>query len=447
MEEDPGVSHTVAAASSSSGSSYHASQAVAGSEAAPFNSNACGSGIYNVGNRVATPPPCSYEVNVKAIDGTVTKLHVPSNSSGTELKDLISKRLDVAPDKQRLIIRGHAIKDDDIIRQHVSDNGQTVHLVQRPDVPPSFTGQQAATSSMAQPQSASQPAAGLGPVSTAGLQVRFQLSASTPQEQQLATQLLFGGQGGNVGGSTEPNRGPSALGHVMLGQPLAAMALPASPIAVRRGHEPSGTPVVGSATAAARTLFDQRLASGVSADLVSALLGNALRPVGPESVAAPPASRDSGDNPGDNPGLLAAAVARHSEGQGESVASTWTAVQEVSRTTGVPPWSELRALNDQLARLLRREEESGGTLPQAHMPQGELHAFLGALHGACSQLGVGICDLQACVAAKVGDELRIQQMLRFADTAETAAALLQSVASHVRGVNCSAIAAASTPAS
>jgi len=385
---------------SSSGSSFHATQAVAGSEATPGSGNAA--------SEVAAPAPCSYEVKVKAIDGTVTKLQVPSNSSGVELKEIISKRLDVAPDKQRLIIRGHAIKDDDVISQHVSDNGQTIHLVQRPDVPPGLAGQQAASSTV-QPLSATQPAAGLGgQVTTAGLQVRLQLNASMPQEQQqLAAQFLFGGQGGNGGGGTGPSRGPLGPAHVLLGQPVAAMALPASPIVLQQGQEQQGAVVTGSAN---------------SADLISALLGTALQQ---ELVVAQPASEDSGGNLG----FSAASAAP----LGESVASAWTAVQESSGSPGVLPWPEMRALTGQLARLLRRAELSGGTLPPSQMPQGELHAFLGALHGASSQLGVGICDLQAYLATEVGDELQVQQALQFAETAEAFAALLQNVASHLRG--------------
>merc|ERR1719461_1714693 len=100
--------------------------------------------------------------------------------------------------------------------QHVSDNGQTIHLVQRPDVSPGLAGQQTATSPTMQPQSATQPTAGLGQVATAGLQVRLQLNANMPEEQQqLAAQFLFGGQGGIGGGGTEPSRGPLGPAHVM----------------------------------------------------------------------------------------------------------------------------------------------------------------------------------------------------------------------------------------
>mmetsp|Transcript_31701 Transcript_31701/g.62263 ORF Transcript_31701/g.62263 Transcript_31701/m.62263 type:complete len:437 (-) Transcript_31701:88-1398(-) len=419
MEEDPGVGPAVAAASSSSGSTFHATQA-AGSEAVPGSGDAAGSGTSNAANEAAAPPPCSYEVNVKAIDGTVTKLQVPSNSSGVDLKDLISKRLDVAPEKQRLIIRGHAIKDDDVISQHLSDNGQTVHLVQRPDMPPALAGQQAATSPATQPQSATQPAAGSGQVATAGLQVRLQLNASMPQEQQLAAQLLFGGQSGNGAGGTGPSRGPLGPAHVMLGQPLAAMALPATPIVFQQGQEQPGTAATGNA---------------LTADLISALLGSALQQ---ELVVAQPTPEDNGGNPGVSaasavPQVEGARVAvlrnRHVSGS----AGAQTATQEASGTTGVPPWSELQVLTWQLARLLHRAGPGGGSLPPAHMPQGELHAFLGALHGASSQLGVGICDLQACLSPEIGDELRMQQASQFAETAEAAAALLQRVASHLRG--------------
>lgn len=56
-------------------------------------------------------------------------------------------------------------------------------------------------------------------------------------------------------------------------------------------------------------------------------------------------------------------------------------------------WRDLRRLNQHLSRLLGQGSPQRA-LPPAHMPGGELHAFLSVLQRTVAQLGVAIGDLQ-----------------------------------------------------
>lgn len=93
------------------------------------------------------------------------------------------------------------------------------------------------------------------------------------------------------------------------------------------------------------------------------------------------------------------------------------------------PWRELQCLNRHLAHLLRRAQHSV-RLPPAHMPQGEVHAFLSALHGSTSQLGVGISDMQAAYADAAGPQQ--QQVVQFASALEAASHALRGLAASMR---------------
>eukprot|EP00931_Biecheleriopsis_adriatica_P077933 TRINITY_DN51402_c0_g1_i1.p1 TRINITY_DN51402_c0_g1~~TRINITY_DN51402_c0_g1_i1.p1 ORF type:complete len:550 (+),score=95.55 TRINITY_DN51402_c0_g1_i1:36-1652(+) len=75
----------------------------------------------------------TYEVNVKCIDGSTTRLEAKSDLTGAQMKELIAKKLDVPADQQRLIFRGRAINDEDVMGSHITESGQTLHMVQRPD--------------------------------------------------------------------------------------------------------------------------------------------------------------------------------------------------------------------------------------------------------------------------------------------------------------------------
>merc|ERR1712079_889374 len=90
------------------------------------------------------------------------------------------------------------------------------------------------------------------------------------------------------------------------------------------------------------------------------------------------------------------------------------------------PWEELQDLSQHLACLLHRPEHSSALRP-LHMPHGELHAFLSVLHGAASQLGVGISDMQTSLSVNRGEEQ--QQAVQFANVADATASVLHSLAS------------------
>lgn len=142
--------------------------------------------------------PDQVEVNLKCIDGTVTRLHVPKCIRGSGLKELIAERLSVPPERQRLIVRGRVIQEDDDVDQHITQNGQTIHFLQRPqqtlvsgdaqasaagaqDVPEAPPGTPAA-SRAAPPAAAREPAVGA---------VDPSLQGALPAQAELS-QLLTG---------------------------------------------------------------------------------------------------------------------------------------------------------------------------------------------------------------------------------------------------------------
>jgi len=171
---------------------------------------------------------------------------------------------------------------------------------------------------------------------------------------------------------------------MLLGPQIAAMALPTSQIVFQQGV-------------------------GNRADLMSALFGDALQAATTTGESAPaPATRQS---------------QRSSEGSEDLAGAP-------APSSPSPPWRELRRLQRQLAVLLRRRDPES-QLPPAQMPLGELHAFLNALHGATSQLGVGISELQAGLTSD-RLELEPQEAPIFAETLDAAARTLRALAGTVR---------------
>jgi len=514
------------------------------------------------------------EVNIKTTDGNVTTLKVPRSSSGLDLKTCISERLEVPPDRQRLIVRGHVLKDEDVVGQRITEDGQTVHLVQRPEALPGADPQaQESNRAAAQSQAPHAPvdaatftAANLlqasGGPAAAGVQLRFQLN--TPQDGQPmpaeVSQMfnsLFGpagrdlfaglGAGGPPGSNSEPAVNEPSVGDAggarsgngdeerttsrwtslipgrsallrmglwssracLAGLPLIVLAmsvvggwftvalqaslggstartaqaassadavdanvdsegttsgshlgnilplygwlicyhavslclgLPALYVALRTSppvrmisswlgsqHLSQSQTQAQGAVEAAQILFGQRIAtmtlptsqiifqgseqSGTSqvligqglanqADLVSALLGN-MNAVPQEAAPQDTAPQDA--------------------------APQDAALQEAEPL----PWEELQDLSQHLACLLHRPEHSSALRP-LHMPHGELHAFLSVLHGATSQLGVGISDMQTSLCADRGEEQQHQQALHFANVADATASVLHSLAASVR---------------
>eukprot|EP00434_Breviolum_minutum_P009842 symbB.v1.2.008668.t1/scaffold537.1/size221706/12 len=79
----------------------------------------------------ATLPTPTFEIKIQRIDGSSQRVDVSADMTGLQLKELIAQKLGISTE-QRLICRGRAIKDDDLIGAHVTENGQIVHMVQRP---------------------------------------------------------------------------------------------------------------------------------------------------------------------------------------------------------------------------------------------------------------------------------------------------------------------------
>lgn len=88
------------------------------------------------------------------------------------------------------------------------------------------------------------------------------------------------------------------------------------------------------------------------------------------------------------------------------------------------PWRDLRRLNQHVSRVLGRTGPPR-SLPPSRMPAGEAAAFLGALHGATSQLAVAVSDFQVAVA---DDAVQPRQQLQFATALVAAAQTFRGVA-------------------
>eukprot|EP00927_Polykrikos_kofoidii_P028873 TRINITY_DN25073_c0_g1_i2.p1 TRINITY_DN25073_c0_g1~~TRINITY_DN25073_c0_g1_i2.p1 ORF type:complete len:583 (+),score=83.73 TRINITY_DN25073_c0_g1_i2:129-1877(+) len=76
-----------------------------------------------------------YTVSIRCFDGVTENLQVPGDLRGSALKALIFERLRVPAERQRLIFRGRVIQDEEVVSQHITEDGQTIHMVQRPDFP------------------------------------------------------------------------------------------------------------------------------------------------------------------------------------------------------------------------------------------------------------------------------------------------------------------------
>uniref|UniRef100_A0A7S4T0H8 Ubiquitin-like domain-containing protein n=1 Tax=Alexandrium monilatum TaxID=311494 RepID=A0A7S4T0H8_9DINO len=393
----------------------------------------------------AEAEPPVYEVSVKCIDGSTTKLEVPSDLRGSDVKELIAERLGVPMDRQRLIFRGRVLKDDDIVGQHISENGLTLHMVQRPGPPP---GADAARSS------AAQPAGGEGPAPPDGQpqpgQVHFQFTQADgggiplgmPQvdlSQVLGTvfgavgrgaglgvhaaPIDVGFAGGGTGGrgagaapapGTQPGSRPGATSPALeppQGQPPPPPPAPGDPLIAAGGPARNG-PNAAVALQPLQIIFQQGL--GNLAHFIPLLLNEN----GPPVAAGAP---------------LAGASRNRTGGGGQVAgggAASPTAAQGAQGSGDVPardsmPWRDLRRLHQHLARLLGRPNPHR-TLPPANMPVSELYSFLAVLLNAITQLGVAVGDFQASIADGTWPHPRYRLQLAMAMVA--AARTLRGVA-------------------
>lgn len=415
----------------------------------------------------AEPP--IFVLNVKCIDGTTTKLEVPGDLSGADLKELICVQLGVPANRQRLIFRGHVVKDGDTVDMHLTEDGLTMHMVQRP-----VTQEGGASGSASgQPSAAGQPAGGQP-------QMQFQFATGDPMGlQQIELSQILGtmlgavgrGQGVNTVIHTAPMRVTTAQG----GGGAANASASGAGLWGAPGHGNRG---VGSTSRRNRATgridaADRGHPQAAPADGVGAPVG--LSPVGDATVFTPPlppgtlpAATDApglGDPTAQQPGMALhplqiifqqglgnlAQVIPGFGGEGLQSAEVVYGPQpgvegpdgpnlgqggghgirpghgSGGRSSGeVLPWRDLRRLNQHLARVLGRPSHSR-QLPPADMPAGELAAFLASLHSATSQLGVAVGDFQASLADGSGGP-QPRHQLQFAMALVAAARTLRGMA-------------------
>eukprot|EP00927_Polykrikos_kofoidii_P079031 TRINITY_DN75826_c0_g1_i1.p1 TRINITY_DN75826_c0_g1~~TRINITY_DN75826_c0_g1_i1.p1 ORF type:complete len:990 (+),score=185.52 TRINITY_DN75826_c0_g1_i1:326-2971(+) len=429
----------------------------------------------------------AYEVNIRCIDGTTTQLEVPNDLRISDVKEIIADLLDVPADTQRLIFRGHVVTDDDTVGKHITENNQTIHMVQRPGHrgdDQTQRGEQAADASNVR---------GMSP------QVHFQFSTADSGggmdlSQLLNTVLGAAGRGGGMGtvvhtatsqlpgrpvpvpvgsaafgtapggfgiaGSQDPARSSSRLAgptDVDLGRPgrnasdgaVAASTGPSGPrsglpsrpplpqaagIVPGGGHlnahfanmaqgasgnESGGVGSAAGGSAVALTPFQIVFQQGLGnlAHILPSVMGDASVPEvgGVNRPAGNTAGHQSGDTLGSNESSQGRVGSNVRSGSGGG-----------NNSGGVTlPWREMRRFSLHLNRLLGRVSQHR-MLPPAHMPTGELNAFLACLHASTSQLGVAIGDMQASL--NDGSGLQARQRLQFAMALVAAARTLRGAA-------------------
>lgn len=399
-----------------------------------------------------------FEVNVRCIDGTTTTLNVRSDMTGAQLKSLLLEKMGVPTNQQRLIFRGCVVKDEDLVGQHITEDGQTLHMVQRP--PPSEA--QASSTGASGPDDMR--------AQTSGPQVHFQFTTAEGGAPQLGlpqvdlSQILgtvFGAVSHSAGGigavvHTGPVRTTTARGSEggRVGDAnVGGIAGPSASAASTTGtqnlpHQRS------EATSESSMEPPQNQPNSVAAGGTGTATG---QPAG-ASAAATQAEQSTRQTAG---GAQANAVALHpvqfifQQGLGnmahiiptvfgDALQNAETAMNaqrrpatETQRTRqgnqvgnageggDVLPWRDLRHLNTHLNRLLGRPSQ-GRVLPPVSIPHGELHAFLAALLSTTVQLGVAISDLQASLIEGTRPQPRYR--LQFAMALVSAARTLRGMA-------------------
>jgi len=382
----------------------------------------------------ADPPV--YEVNIKCIDGTITKLEVPSDLRGSDIKELIAHQLDVPVARQRLIFRGRVVKDDDIIGQHITENGLTLHMVQRPasgaEASTSMGGDEVGAHAQMQP----------------GPQVHFQFTTPDGNVQggmpQVDLTQILGTVFGAVGRGAQQGAGVGAVVH---GAPMGRGAQQPAP------NQPSTVPATGSQQSAQQPPPGRVPAPRIPSQVDAAAQGTTPAAGNSSFVTVPgmmvgtggtEAQQNAavamaplqiifqqglGNLAGTLPQMFGDTTAMNGDSQQGSpeAAPGQRDSQGVQATSAdVLPWRDLRRLNQHLARLLGRQSHHRSLIPQS-TPGNELYAFLSALHGVTSQLGVAINDMQSSLVSGTGPHPR--HRIQFAMALTSAARTLRGMAS------------------
>lgn len=401
-----------------------------------------------------------FEVNVKCVDGTVTKLEVGSNLRGVDLKELIQKRLDVPADRQRLIFRGHVVNDEDLVGQHITESGQTLHMVQRPTLDVAGSSEPGAASSE---NGAATSAPGQTPP-----QLHFQFAttdggAPLGMPQFELSQLLgsvFGtvGRGGGIGLLAPFGRAQESSG---AGQSVASVGIGRPRAPSQQPQPASGDTAVAPATANVAGSVEQTPL--VSEEVTTSSHNASPQPRdqrtpdgGQRGVEPPPGDRHASSMQGAStngamalqplqiifqqglgnlahvlPAVLGEAPLTLDTGIAPGARAHGGSDRHSSRRGhGAPlgdslPWRDLRRLSSHLNRLLGRPGQ-GRLLPPTSMPNGELHAFRSLLITAIRSLSVALADLQISLSEGVGQPPR--QRLQFAMALASAARTLRGLA-------------------
>jgi len=370
--------------------------------------------------------------------------------TGSGLKDLIGTRLGVPPHRQRLIFRGHTINDERMIGQDMTEDGQTVHLVQRPDHP---LGRPTNATVSAAP-----PAAGSDPTPQTRFQLRtIEVGQQLPIELSRLLSAVVGAvrhAGEGVAHEVAPGSVPResswsmrvctswycwfvVLSIASFWAGFLAWSMYAPEIAVSSlsktvtsDDNPSTFAWLWLSSSALFLAFTRTLPlySRLSWFVPPAATQhdqqqNAQMLLGPLMAALIPTS------PGLSQELAGQRINLTSNSESSSPPDPVSNTSAENLNAVTPPWQDLQQLSSNLGQLLRRAGP-GRALPPANMPHGEFHAFLLALHDASSQLGVAISDIQATLVDNASGE--IEQMQLFAATLESGAQVLSRLANSVR---------------
>ncbi|CAM6009484.1 unnamed protein product [Sphagnum balticum] len=80
------------------------------------------------------------EIKIKTLDSQSYTIQVEKNVAVPALKEKLAALVGVPADSQRLICRGKVLKDDQLLSAYNVEDGHTLHLVARPQLPPAGVG-------------------------------------------------------------------------------------------------------------------------------------------------------------------------------------------------------------------------------------------------------------------------------------------------------------------
>lgn len=352
-----------------------------------------------------------FEIKIQRIDGSSQLVEVRPEMTGLQLKELIAQKLSISTD-QRLICRGRAIKDDDMLGTHITDSGQIVHMVQRPPAaPPTVNAPNVPNVPSAMPMMPGM-SGGIPGMSMTGMTgMPF---PSQSQVVHIAVADFLPGMppvppptGPGLGPGVGPGA-PGPPGSSFTLNPQAERFTPqaerqtwskSAPMSPPQSHPPmQGQPMQGVPVMPSFPL------PPVPPPPMVTLPG----PVGPMTMPPPQFP------PPPMPvflqqGVGLAQVIPQMLGAAEPAVPPPPPTLRHDGRAGALPWRDLRRLHSHLSLALGRTSGFRAP-PEGLTPQAELTSFLNQLHAATSQLGVAVSDMQSSVEHQ---EQRSRQRLQF----------------------------------